>query len=413
MRILIVSQMFPPEIGAGAARVSDLAKEWNKAGHDITVLTGFPNYPAGSRFPGFDYGNRLFKREYVSGVEVVRTFNWFSRPGSFMGRILNSASSMVSNTLYGLISKRRFDVVLATSPQPFILIQGYLTALLHRVPFIAEIRDPWPEVVSIHGFFSKHVPKKILGVYINRMYHACDMLVGVAENYRELFVKKYKVPVKKIAVVRNGCNEDLFLPGPKENSFRLKYNLSGKFICSFVGNVGNFLKCETLVRAADLLKTDPEIAFVFVGAGAGLEEVQRVKEELDAKNVHILGPVPREEVPEVFRASNISISHAMNHPYYRTCVGAKIWEIMGSGIPILVGFEGETKEIVEEAGAGFAFEPENEKELASLILKIKNDSELAEKLGQNGRQYIMSGHTRSQLASKYLKEMGRAGVGEH
>jgi len=115
--------------------------------------------------------------------------------------------------------------------------------------------------------------------------------------------------------------------------------------------------------------------------------------------------VPREEVPDVFRASDVSMAHAMNHPYYRTCIGAKIWEIMGTGIPILVGFEGETRGIVEEARAGFAFQPENEAELASLIVKIKDNPSLASQLGKNGRKYILSGFTRRQLASKYLNAM--------
>ena len=237
------------------------------------------------------------------------------------------------------------------------------------------------------------------------MYHSCDMLVGVAENYRDLFTKKYGVPELKIAIVRNGCNEELFSPGLKENDFRCKHKLSGKFICSFVGNIGNFLRCETLVRAAHLLRDDHDIVFIFVGDGAGLETVKKVKTELNADNVLILGSVPRNEVPDVMRASDVSIAHVMNHPYYRTCVGAKIWEIMGSGVPILVGFEGETKDIVEQAAAGYAFTPENENELASFVMKIKNDSQLAEKLGENGRKFIMSGYTRRQLASKYIHKI--------
>jgi len=394
-----------PEVGAGAARVADLAKEWNNLGHRVTVLTGFPHYPLGRRFPGFHYGNRFFKREILSGTEIIRTYNWFSKPGSMFGRMLNSLSSLISNSMYGLFSKRRFDVVIATSPQPFILIQGWIVARLHRIPFVAEIRDPWPEVVSIEGFFSKKLPYKALKAYAGKMYHKCDMLVGVAENYRDLFVKKYGIPGSKIAIIRNGCNEELFSPGAKENNFRKKHNLTGKFVCSFVGNVGNFLRCETLIRAAHILRDDHDIVFIFVGAGAGLQAVKQAKEEFNVDNVLFFDSVPREEVPDVFRASDVSMAHAMNHPYYRTCIGAKIWEIMGTGIPILVGFEGETRGIVEEARAGFAFQPENEAELASLIVKIKDNPSLASQLGKNGRKYILSGFTRRQLASKYLNAM--------
>ena len=239
------------------------------------------------------------------------------------------------------------------------------------------------------------------------MYHACDVLVGVAENYRHLFKNKYKVPANKIIIIRNGCNTNLFKPGPKENSFRHEHRLFGKFVISFVGNVGNFLRCETLVRAADLLRDDPDIRFIFVGGGAGLEALRKVKDELKADNVLLLGPVPRESVPHVYQASDISVAHAMDHPYYETCIGAKIWEIMGSGIPILVGFRGETKQIVEEAGAGYAFEPENHIELAHYVRKIKADPQLAERLGRNGRAYIESGYTRRQLAKKYLAEIER------
>jgi len=398
--------MYTPEVGALISRVSDLAHEWNRLGHKVTILTGFPNYPTGKKFPDFNYKNRLYKHEFDKNVEIIRTYNWFSKPGSFIDRILNAFSSMISNLIYGFLTKRRFNIVLATSPQPFILIQGILIARLHRIPFIAEIRDPWPEVVSIEGLFSKPLPYKMLGAYMKRMYHHCDMLVGVAENYRSLFSKKYGVPKQKIAIIPNGCNQKLFFPSnPKKNIFRQKYNLNGKFICSFVGNIGNFLRCEVIVKAAHTLKKYPDIIFIFVGSGAGLKSVKKAKKELKTDNVYILDYVPREEVPFVYQASNISIAHAMNHPYYRTCIGAKIWEIMGSGVPILVGFKGETKKIVEEAKAGYAFEPENEEELASLILKIKKDPKLAKELGQNGRHYILSGFTREQLASKYLQKI--------
>lgn len=405
LRILFLSQMFAPEIGAGAARSGDLAREWSRVGHQVTILTGFPNYPTGKCFPDYNYENRLYKQEEHDGIEITRTYNWFSKPGSLVDRMLNSFSSLLSNSIWGVFAKRRFDLVIASSPQPFILIQGWVIARLHKIPFVAEIRDPWPEVVSIEGFFSKKLPYKALKAYARKMYHKCDMLVGVAENYRDLFKKKYGIPGSKIAIIRNGCNEELFSPGAKENNFRKKHNLTGKFVCSFVGNVGNFLRCETLIRAAHLLRDDHDIVFIFVGAGAGLQAVKQAKEEFNVNNVLFFDSVPREEVPDVFRASDVSIAHAMNHPYYRTCIGAKIWEIMGTGIPILVGFEGETRGIVEEARAGFAFQPENEAELASLIVKIKDDPGLAGELGKNGRKYILSGFTRRQLASKYLDAM--------
>ena len=407
LRILYLSQMFAPEFGAGAARAGDLAYEWNRAGHNVTILTGFPNYPTGKRFEGFRYGNRLYKKEQRDGIEIIRTYNWFSKPGSLVDRMMNSFSSLVSNSLWGLLGTRRYDIVIASSPQPFILIQGRIIARLHGIPFIAEIRDPWPEVVSISGFFAKRLPYLALKKYITNMYHACDVLVGVAENYRDLFHYEYNVPASKIVIIRNGCNTDLFRPGPKENSFRREHGLTGKFVVSFVGNVGNFLRCETLVRAAHLLKDDKDIRFIFVGGGAGLERVREVKEELKADNVLLLGPVRREKVPEVYQASDISVAHAMDHPYYSTCIGAKIWEIMGSGVPILVGFRGETKQIIEEAKAGYAFTPENHVELADYVKKIRNDPVLAEQLGSNGRAFIESGYTRQQLAQKYLAEIHR------
>ncbi len=399
--------MFAPEFGAGAARSGDLAKEWSRTGHQVTILTGFPNYPTGKRFPDFQYGNRLYKQEEQDGIEIIRTHNWFSKPGSLVDRMLNSISSLFSNAVWGLFAKRRYDLVIASSPQPFILIQGRIIAWLHRIPFVIEIRDPWPEVVSIKGFFSKKIPYLALKKYVTGMYHSCDVLVGVAENYRQLFQEKYLVDPDKITIIRNGCNTHLFEPGPKENSFREKHGLTGKFVCSFVGNVGNFLRCETLVRAAHALRDDPDIVFIFVGGGAGLEKVSQVKDELGADNVRILGAMPREDVPLVYQASDISISHARNHPYYETCIGAKIWEIMGSGVPILVGFRGETQQIVEEAQAGYSFEPENDEELAGYVKKIKNDPALAAQLGSNGRAFIESGYTRAQLAAKYLDEIER------
>ncbi len=408
--ILLLSQLYAPEFGAGAARAGDLAYEWTLAGHDVTILTGFPNYPTGKRFPGYDYGNRLFKREIINNIEIIRTYNWFFRPGSSVGRLLNAFSTFLSNAVWGLLTSRSFDLVIASSPQPFILLQALFISRYKKIPFIAEIRDPWPEVLEVMpgvNISSRPLSYRLLEKYIKKIYHACDVLVGVAENYRQLFEEKYGVPGSKITIIKNGCNSRLFKPGPKENNFREENNLCGKFVCSFVGNVGSYLRCETIVRAAHQLRNDPDIIFIFVGDGAGMDKVTEVKRQLGAENVLIFEPVPRDQVPLVYQASDVSIAHVMNHPYYQTCIGAKIWEIMGCGVPLLAGFKGETRQIVEEAQAGFAFEPENHEELAQYIKRIKADPILARKLGENGYKYVQSGYTRAQLAARYLSDIDR------
>ena len=411
MKILFISQFFNPEIAACSSRVHGLAREWRKLGNDVTVLTFFPHYPHGKPYPEFDYGNRLFKNEDYEGIRVLRAFNLFYRPKQLIKRALDMPISMLSSTIYGLVNRDEYDIVIATSPQPFLFVTAFIIGKSLRIPVVLDIRDQWPDSMGMNtrglkGRFLSFLSSSLLVVLIKAAYRYADLVVGASPAYRKIF-KNYGVTEEKTAIVENGLDEELLLP-EAEPSWRLKPEFNGKLLVSFVGTLGRNMGLDLLVEGARLL-SDEDVSFLIVGHGASRKELMDRTREYGLKNVHFIDPVGRTEVASVYSSSDLSVVCLGSHNFHYPRVPAKIWEIMGMGIPLLLCTpDGAAKEIViDKAKAGFWIEPGNSDELVKAILQIKEQPSLGQSLGMNGRNFVLSGYTRKELAKRYLAELRR------
>lgn len=215
MKILYVSQYFPPEMGAPAARVSELARYWAAAGHEVTVLTGFPNHPTGVLHPDYRARfRRLICREQVDGIKVIRTWLMPLPNRKAHERMLNYSSFCLSACLAGTFLKRP-NVVIATSPQLLVGIAGWWVSRIKNVPFVLEIRDLWPESLEAVGVGNcRSVLHRVLGRIAGFLYQACHHLVVVTPAFKEHIVREWGVLDEKISVVPNGVDTDLFSPSP-------------------------------------------------------------------------------------------------------------------------------------------------------------------------------------------------------
>jgi colanic acid biosynthesis glycosyl transferase WcaI len=408
MKILYVSQYFPPEMGAPAARASELSRHWANMGHDVTVLTGFPNHPTGvvpreyaAKF------RRLVVREEISAVNVVRTWLLPFPNRKAYERILNYSSFCLSAASTGLLVSRP-DVVIASSPQLLVGLSGLWLARCKRVPFVFEVRDLWPESLAAVGAGDGNsMLHRTLAKIAGFLYRNCDRLVVVTPAFEDHLIKYWDLPRNKISVIENGVETDLFTPVLKTD-LRKRWDAEKKFVVSYIGTMGMAHGLETVITAAAKLRdTNPEILFLLVGEGAEKERIVALAKERSLNNLQFVDQQPRQEIPAYIVASDACLVPLKKTDVFKTVIPTKMLEFMSCARPVILGVEGQARTILEEARGGISIEPEDPQALADAICYLAANRDHARILGENGREYIVRKFSRRQTAEKYIRMLKR------
>jgi len=398
--ILLFSQYFPPEMGALAARSYEHGLRWVQMGHHVTVICGTPNYPDGKIYKGFR--NRLFQRQNVNGIDVIRTWVLPKPNRNAWERITNYTSYFITALLAGF-RVRKPDIVIGSSPQLLSGLAGYLVARIRKVPFVLEIRDLWPESIAESGPTDNALLLRVLRWIAHFLYRRADRIVVVADPSKEWLGRIPRVDKEGIRVVPNGIDLALFDSENCEGEdIRREFGLGRKFLVSYIGGIGAAHGIGTVLEAADRLRREPDVTFLLVGDGAEREELQQecMRRRLD--NVVFTGKQPREKVVSFLEASDVSLVLLRKREVFKTVIPSKMLESMAMANPIILGVEGEAKRILEEAEAGIAITPENAEELVVAIERLKNDSEFRRELTKNGREYVRQWYDRDKLAAVYV-----------
>jgi glycosyltransferase involved in cell wall biosynthesis len=396
MKILFLCHYFPPEVNAPASRTYENAKRWIKAGHQVTVITCAPNAPRGEIFPGFS--NALRRVEYVDGIKVVRVWTFIAANKGTWRRILNFLSYMVMGFLAAQIEKRP-DVLIATSPQFFCGWAGVLVHWVRRWPFVLEIRDIWPESITTVGAMKKGIAFRYLEVMERHMYHAADHIVAVGKGYRNNLISKGISP-EKISVIYNGVDLDTFKPVAKNSEFLSRHGLEGFKVCGYIGTVGMAHGLEIMLKAAENAR-DEKIKFLIVGDGARCDELKAEAKAKYLENVVFTGRLQKSDMPIVWSSLDACLIHLKKSPLFQTVIPSKMFEAMGMEIPILMGVEGESLDIVLAAGAGIPIEPDNPESLLNGCLRMFSES--SNHYGFAGREFVTQQFNRDQLSLDYLE----------
>jgi glycosyltransferase involved in cell wall biosynthesis len=405
MRIAIVCQYFPPESNAPAVRTFEHAREWVRLGHRVTVITGFPNHPNGVIHPG--YRGEWLRRESVDGIEVIRTWLYAAANKGFFKRVLNFLSFFVSSVVLGRIYAPRPDVVIGTSPQFFTAVSAYLLSRMFRVPFIFELRDIWPESAAELGVLRNCLVLAPLIALQRFLYRSAARVVIVSEGFRT-HLHEAGIPDDRIVYVPNGIDPSfLEQPGDDPVVLRERHGLAGKFVVSYLGTHGMAHALDTLLDAADLLKDESDIRFLFVGDGAERENLVRRAAAMALPNVVFLGQQPRSVMVGFYRASDVCIVPLRDLPMFRKVLPSKIFEILGFGVPIICSVPGEAGALVERSGGGVVIPPEDPRALASAIRELRASPERLEAMGRTGREFVLREHLRPELAAR-IAEMACA-----
>src|SRR5580700_1156520 len=393
-------------MGAPAARAVELAHHWAQAGHDVSILTGFPNHPTGvvpeEWRPRL---RRLTYHETIDGVQVFRTWLWPLPNRKAHERMRNYASFCISAALRGMTIPRP-DIIIATSPQLLVGLSGWWLAFSRQIPFVFEVRDLWPESLIAVGVGNEnsllhHTLAKIAGF----LYQKADRIVVVTPAFREHLIKHWRVPEEKIAVVENGVETDLFSPQPdvSNQAIRRQLNAEGKFLVCYIGTMGNAHGLETLLDAAATLQhAQPNVLFLLVGEGAEKERIKSLAQSRGLDNILFLDQQPREKIPAFISASDASLVLLKKTDVFKTVIPTKMLEFMSCARPVILGVDGQARQIIDDAGAGIVIEPEDSGALVKAIRYLAANPEVARTLGQNGRDHILRKFSRRHTAERYI-----------
>jgi glycosyltransferase involved in cell wall biosynthesis len=340
------------------------AKRWVQRGHHVNIVTSFPNFPDGKVFGG--YRQSLFKRETLDSVDVLRVPTLIFPNRAIFLRILDFLSFMFTSCIASFFVGRP-DVVLATSPQFFTAVSGWLVSRVYRRPFVFEIRDLWPDSIVAMGVMKEGRAIRFIRVIEQFLYRQADLIVTVTWSSRDLLIAR-GIDGDKIVVVSNGIDTGQLTPGPAPIELRQRLGLENKIVVSYVGTVGMAHGLQLILDAAqDCRNRLPEAHFIIVGSGAELRDLQQQASERGLGNVTFIGRVAHEEIVNYWRLSDMTLVLLKDIPLFRTVIPSKIFEAMGTGIPIITNVRGELQTLLEPLGSAVMIEPSNLNALVDAI----------------------------------------------
>jgi glycosyltransferase involved in cell wall biosynthesis len=395
LNILFITDNFPPEVNAPATRTYEHAKRWVQQGATVRVITCAPNFPQGKLYLG--YKNKLYQTENMDGIIVIRVWSYMTSNKGFFLRILDYISFAFSAFLAGLF--KPCEVIVATSPQFFTTIAAYSLSLIKRKPWFFEVRDLWPESIRSVGAMDKN--SKILDIFESIelfLYRKAKRVIVVTEAFKNNLIQR-KIPCEKIDVIPNGCNSKLFFPCETDQLLKRDLGMGGKIVLGYIGTHGMAHGLDFIIHSFKKLDLQ-RYALLLVGDGAEKKSLISLVAKEKINGVHFLPPIPKSEVPSYISICDICLVPLIKTPTFRTVIPSKIFEVAAMGKPILLGVDGQARQIVEKYGCGIFFEPENEQSFHDGIDQIQ-DEQIQTSI-RLGCKALVRDYNRDSLADRML-----------
>jgi colanic acid biosynthesis glycosyl transferase WcaI len=402
MHILFFADNFPPERNAAATRVYERACYWVKWGHQVTVVTCAPNFPEGKLFDG--YKNKWHQIEDMDGIRVVRV-KTFIRPnaGNFF-RILDFTSYMTTAFVASLFQKK-IDIVVATSPQFFAAVGGYMSAVCKRKPFVFELGDLWPASVKALGVIKDSFLLRMCEKLELFLYRRSAKVVALTNAFKKDLVSR-GIQADKIKVIINGVDLKRYAPRERDEVLAKQFGLDNKFVIGYVGTHGMAHGLINVLDTAELLRDKADIRFILVGPGAERQKLIEEAKKRKLENVVFIPSQPKESMPKIWSLCNVALVHLKNDPIFNTVIPSKIFEAMGMGLPILlVAPKGEASDIIEKDEAGVWVPAGDPKAFADVVMDLYENREKLQKLAQNSHAAAPL-HSRERQAKEVIDLLG-------
>lgn len=405
MKLLVLTQYYPPETGAPQNRLHELALRLQAKGVSVTVLTALPNYPKMEVFP--NYEGKAGMTEEIEGIKVHRASIFAKQSGGIINRLLNYFSFVWSS--YRLGKKRfhqgEFDFLMVESPPLFLGFSAVYLARKLKAKLIFNVSDLWPESAEKLEIVTNKPLLNLAYKLEAWCYQNATLITGQTQG----IVKdiNHRFPKTNTYWLPNGVDLSYYNPDAVTSNWREKRGFSSDDILLFYGGIiGHAQGLEVILQAAKKVKAFSKLKFVLIGEGPEKEKLVTLKEKLALSNVTFLPAVPKTEMPKVVKAVDATIVPLRKLPLFEGAIPSKIFENLAMKNPVILGVQGEAKQLfIDEGNCGISFEPENVEELSSVLRQIAEGSVNLVTLGENGRKYVERKFNRDKISESFLTEL--------
>ena len=397
MKILILTQHFPPEKGA-VRRLYEFARYFVENGHDISVMTAIPNYPDGIVPPA--YRGKFFCAEEMEGIKVYRSWVLPASNSQPTKRMVGFITFLVTTLINSFRVKTKFDLILASTPPVTTPVIGWLLSKIRRCNFVIEVRDLQPESGEEFGNLNQSLFTRTVRRIIHALYRRADRIVSVTDGI-SAYMETIGIPRARMATIKSGVGREFI--HSDSNGIRRKFGWDEKFLVLYSGTLGWVRPLETVIEAARQLVDQPDIHFAFLGDGQRKNALVDMVRDYGLKNVSVIGTQPLENIPYFLKSADVLLECLKEVRVAKMAFPSKMFEYMASGRPIVFGSrQGEAIDELKMAGGALTYPSDSPEELGKLVLRLRDNREEGERLGKGYREHIIAHHQREAWGRQYL-----------
>lgn len=398
MKILFIKQLFYPE---PTARGLDFAKQLLKLGHEVQVVTGFPSYPKGEIYEG--YSQKMFYRENIEGVEIIRVPIFPNQGSKPLGRIINYLSYSFSSIFFGLFRSFKPDMIFVYHGALTVSIPALIFKIFKGAPVVYDINDLWPDTLSATKMVTSSIPLRIVSIWSKLTYKFVDHITVLSEGFKKKLIER-GVKESKITVINHWSRDNEII---ENKSIAKSNNLldPNKFNLLYAGNVGLAQSLNTLILACeDLYNSYPNLVLTILGDGVEKDSLKQLVRSRNINNVVFLNRVSSDEVGKYLHEADVLLVHLKDDPIFRITIPSKIISYLFAGKPILLGVEGDAKEIITKSNCGRIFIPDNSVDFKSKLIEfMEMEKNVLSELGENAKFYYSKNFTIHSGVAKYME----------
>lgn len=403
MNILLIHQAFVLGREAGGTRHYDLGRMLATQGDHLKVVASQVSYLTGLRVGGGRAG--FCYRENVDGIDVLRAYAPAVHNKSFAWRVVGFLVFSATSSWAGVRSGP-VDLVMGTTPPIFQALSAWLVARLRRKPFLLEVRDLWPDFAIDMGVLRNPILKSVARRVESFLYRHADHILVNSPAYRDYLLGKGIAP-EKVSFVANGVDVTMFRPSADGAAVRRRFGLEGKTLVVYAGAHGAANDLGTLLDAADRLRDDPRVHFLFIGDGKERPNLAAEASRRGLQNVTFAGVVPKDEMPDVLAAADICAATLQDIRMFRTCYPNKIFDYMAAGRPTVLAIDGVIRKVVEDSGGGIFVPPGDAEAVAAAVRRLGDDPVLRAGMGRAARRHVEEHFDRRAQAEEFRKVLRR------
>lgn len=399
MKLLILTQYFPPEVGAPQNRLFELAVRLKKLGIEVSVLTAMPNYPQMKIYNGYEGKNYMY--EEIEGIPVHRASIYLPKNKSIIQRLLNYFSFVYSSAMVGKNKIGDIDIIMCESPPLFL---GYSALYLKRkkkAKLIFNVSDLWPESAEKLGVVTNKWMLKLAYRLEKKLYQKSILVTGQTQGICKNINMRF--PLVNTFWLPNGVDVSYYNPSTVTSNWRIENDFSeSDILYLYAGIIGLAQGLEIILKTAELVKSNPSIKFILLGSGPEKEKLLSIKTEKQLSNVYFFDAVSKLQMPQIVKASDVSIIPLRKLELFLGAIPSKIFENLAMEKPVILAVDGEARELfVSQGKCALYSEPENAEDLTKNVLLLANNEDLRIQLGEKGRVYVEQNFNRDIISRKF------------